>query len=385
MSKNSVIGLSVEHQHLTIKEVAHKYGVSERWVYTLLKRYRANGLNALEPESKRPKTHPQQTDKQTADLIKDLRVSLTSQGLDAGATTIAWHLNQKGIKTPAISTIWRILKNAQLVQPQPKKKPHAYTKRFEALQPNETWQSDFTHWQLANGTDIEILNWLDDHSRYLLSCKAFKPVTGVNVVETFKDCANTYGLPQSTLTDNGSVYTARFVKGRNQFEYLLHTLGIKQKNGSPGHPQTQGKIERFHQTQKRWLTQQARCNTIEELQQQLNEFTNIYNTKRPHKAIGLKTPETAYNATIKAKPEGTTLSGHYRVRFDSVDKFGKISIRRGGKMHHLGLGRIHAKTPVIILIDESKATVTHATTGEVLTTHIIQQNQSYWPKQEGLK
>lgn len=105
MSKNRVIVLSVEHQHLTIKEVAHKYGVSERWVYTLLKRYRANGLNALEPESKRPKTHPQQTNKQTIDLIKDLRVSLTSQGLDAGATTIAWHLNQKGIKAPAISTI----------------------------------------------------------------------------------------------------------------------------------------------------------------------------------------------------------------------------------------------------------------------------------------
>lgn len=383
MSKNRVIVLSVTHQNQSIREVARKYGVSERWVYALLRKYRQNGLEGLEPESKRPKTNPHQTGPETAELIKDLRISLITQGLDAGATTIAWHLNQQGIQPPAISTIWRILKNAGLIQPQPKKKPRAYIQRFEALQPNETWQSDFTHWRLADGTDIEILNWLDDHSRFLLSCKAFKPVTGVDVVETFKECTNQYGFPQSTLTDNGSVYTARFVKGRNQFEYLLRTLGIKQKNGSPGHPQTQGKIERFHQTQKRWLSQQVRCNTIQELQQQLNDFTNIYNTQRPHKAIGLKTPQHAYNATIKAKPEGNTITEHYRVRFDNVDKFGKISIRRAGKMHHLGLGIVHAKIPVMVLIDEFVATVTHATTGEVLTTHIIDDNHSYWPKQQG--
>ena len=114
---------------------------------------------------------------------------------------------------------------------------------------------------LADGTDVEILNWLDDHSRYLLACTAYPRVSGPDVAPSFIDTANTYGLPASTLTDNGSVYTARFTHGHNEFERLLATLGITQKNGHPGHPQTQGKIERFHQTLKRWLTPRPRPTT----------------------------------------------------------------------------------------------------------------------------
>ena len=308
---------------------------------------------------------------------------LADQGLDNGATTIAWHLTQQGIQPPAISTIWRILKQAGLVTPQPKKKPKAYLQRFEADQPNETWQSDFTHWRLEDGTDIKILNWLDDHSRYLLSCTAHKPVNGVDVVETFKACINEYGVPYSTLTDNGTVYTARFVKGRNQFEHLLRTLSVRQKNGSPGHPQTQGKIERFHQTQKRWLAGQPKAQNIHELQIQLDNFSHIYNHQRPYKAVGHKTPHQAYESTIKALPEGEGITAHYRVRFDTVDQFGKLTLRRHGKVHHLGVGKIHAKMPVVMLVDETDVTVTHERTGEVLSTHVIDDNRNYWAKQEG--
>lgn len=383
-SKNKVIVHSVTIQKLTIKEVATKYGVSERWVYQLLKKHRHYGEAGLAPQPKRPKTNPNQTNQETIAKIVELRQQLIQAGLDAGAHTIAWHLKEQNFAPPASSTIWRILKQQGLVTPQPKKKPKAYLQRFEALQPNETWQSDFTHWRLADGSDVEILNWLDDHSRMLLSCKVFRPVYGTDVVETFKECVNEYGPPYSTLTDNGTVYTARFVKGRNQFEYLLRTLGVKQKNGSPGHPQTQGKIERFHQTQKRWLSQQPKCENMAELQLQLNEFTEIYNTKRPHKALGLRTPSQAYEATVKAEPEGNGVTAHFRVRFDVVDQFGKVSIRRASKMHHLGMGIIHARTPVMILIDEEIVTVTQLKTGEVLTTHVIEESRSYWPKQDGL-
>jgi transposase InsO family protein len=117
------------------------------------------------------------------------------------------------------------------------------------------------HWSLADGTDVEILNWLDDHSRYLLSCTAHQPVTGDAVVAAFLDAIDDHGPPASTLTDNGSVYTSRFTGGRNAFEYLLPLLGIRQKNGSPGHPQTQGKTERFHQTQQRWLAARPAAHT----------------------------------------------------------------------------------------------------------------------------
>ena len=383
MDKNRVVVLSITNQNMKIVDAAAKFGMSDRRIYQLLAHYRAGGMPALESLSRKPKTNPNQTQPEVIEAIKGLRESLALQGLDNGAHTISWHLIQQGINPPAISTIWRILKQSGLVTAQPKKKPRAYIQRFEALQPNETWQSDFTHWRLADGTDIEILNWLDDHSRFLLSCRAFKPVTGVAVVETFKDCMVENGVPASTLTDNGTVYTARFVKGRNQFEYLLRTLGIIQKNGAPGRPTTQGKIERLHQTQKLWLGQQPKAQNIYELQQQLDQFTFIYNTQRPHRALNKSTPLQAYLATPKAEPPEQTLEGHYRMRVDTVDKFGKLTLRRAGKVHHLGIGIKHAKTPVLMLVDETDVTVTDVHTGEVLATHVIDDNHNYWPKQEG--
>jgi transposase InsO family protein len=105
----------------------------------------------------------------------------------------------------------------------------------------------------------------DDHSRYLLTATAYRRVGGPDVVASFIDTANTYVLPAATLTDNGAVYTARFTHGHNEFELLLATLGIIQKNGHPGHPQTQGKIERFHQTLKHWLSPRPRPTDLADL------------------------------------------------------------------------------------------------------------------------
>jgi transposase InsO family protein len=149
---------------------------------------------------------------------------------------------------------------------------------------------------------VEIINWLDDHSRYLLTTLAYRRVTGQSVIATFLTAAERYGQPQSTLTDNGSVYTSRFTGGRNGFEYLLASLGIAQKNRHPGHPQTQGKIERFHQTLKRWLAARPAAATVAELQTQLDTFTHIYNQTRPHRALHGATPAQAYAPTIKAAP-----------------------------------------------------------------------------------
>ncbi len=197
--------------------------------------------------------------------IIELRRTLTGQGSDAGPVTIGWHLEQEGLPEPSTSTIRRILHDAGLVTPEPRKRPRSSWIRFEAAQPNETWQSDFTHWRLADGSDVEILNWLDDHARYLLSCTAHAPVTGEIVVAAFLTATAEHGVPASTLTDNGRVFTARFGGGRNAFEYVLPLLGVRQKNGAPGHPQTQGKIERFHQTLKRWLRQQPAAATLADL------------------------------------------------------------------------------------------------------------------------
>lgn len=341
-------------------------------------------MESLEPRSRRPNSNPRSTDAETAARILALRASLTEAGLDAGPITIAWHLEREGLHPPSSSTIRRILHAAGLIHPEPKKRPKTSLYRFEAHQPNETWQSDFTHWALANGTDTEILNFLDDHSRYLLACAAFKPVTVTAVVATFLACAADYGLPASTLTDNGLVFTTRLAGGkggRNAFEHQLHALGITQKNGSPSHPQTQGKIERFHQTLKRWLAGQPRAHNLEDLNDQLAKFRHIYNHERPHRALDRRTPATAYNGTPKASTAGARQGDHWRRRVDRVDQFGKLTLRHAGRLRHIGIGRAYAGKHVLMLIHDTEVTISDAATGEIIRELTIDPTRDYQSRQ----
>jgi transposase InsO family protein len=381
VSKERVIVLSVVQQQLSKAETARRYQVSWRWVHALVTRYQTRGWEAVEPRSRRPHSNSRAVTAALRDRICTLRCELQAAGLDHGPISIAARLQQEGFRPPAFSTIRRILIAAGLVAPEPKKRPKSSYRRFEADQPNECWQSDFTHWQLADHSDVEIINWLDDHSRYLLASRAYRRVRGQTVITTFLAAAEAYGLPQSTLTDNGSVYTSRFTGGRNGFEYLLASLGVTQKNGHPNHPQTQGKIERFHQTLKRWLAAQPAAATIAELQTQLDTFAGIYNQIRPHRALKGATPAQAYTATVKAVPAKHHTNPHYRVRNDHVDRLGKISLRRAGRMHHPGVGAAHAGSAVTILIDADTVTVIHRDTGQILSEHLIDPDRSYWRNQ----
>jgi len=381
MSKHRVIVLRLISNELSVTEAATEYGISRRHLHRLLARYGDGGLDAIELRSRAPLSSPHRTSERVRDRILEIRTRLTADGLDAGPVTIAWHLNNEDLTPPSTSTIRRILHSKNLITPEPRKRPRASYIRFQAAQPNGTWQSDFTHWRLADGTDVEILNWLDDHARYLLSCTVHTPVTGDDVVTSFLTTIDRYGPPASTLTDNGRVYTARHGGGRNAFEYVLAILNITQKNGAPNHPQTQGKIERFHQTLKRWLTARPRARTTTDLQTQLNTFREHYNTHRPHRALHSRTPETAYTATPKAVPTAHADTAHYRLRYDRVSD-GKISLRRAGRMHHLGIGATHNNKRVLAITDNTTVTVTDLTTGEVLSTHTINPDRSYWRNQK---
>jgi transposase InsO family protein len=302
MSRARVAVLQIVSKQLSVTEAAASYGFSRRHLHRLLARYRDGGLDALEPRSRRPRSNPAATPERVRERVVELRGELARNGADAGPVTIAWHLEREGLGKPSTSTIRRILHQHGLIVAQPRKRPRSSYTRFEAAQPNETWQSDVTHWRLADGSEVEILNWLDDHSRYLLSGTAHQAVSGDDVVAVFLQAVDEHGLPASTLTDNARIYTARFGGGRNAFEYLLPVLGVTQKNGSPGHPQTQGKIERFHQTQKRWLAARPPARTPAELQRQLDEFREHYNEHRPHRALDRGTPGDAYRQTPKAAP-----------------------------------------------------------------------------------
>jgi len=378
MSKHRVTVLKVVAAQLSVTAAAAEQGISRGHLHRLLRRYRDGGLDDLEPRSRRPHTSPHGTSDQVRGRIVGLRIELTARGLDAGPATIAWHLEREGLPVPSTSTIRRILHAAGLVVPEPHKRPRSSWIRFEASAPNELWQSDFTHWRLADGSEVEILNWLDDHARYLLACTAFRRVGGDDVVATFTAAGDAHGWPAATLTDNGAIYTSRFTGGRNGFEYLLAYLGIRQKNGAPGHPQTQGKIERFHQTLKRWLGQQPAASDLAGLQAQLDAFCDVYNEQRPHRAIGRRTPGEAYRATPKTLPPGAGGRGHFRLRYDVTDSRGAMTLRRGGRLYHLKIGAAHARRRVLAIVDEQEVTIVALDTGEVLSAHRIEPDRGYW-------
>jgi transposase InsO family protein len=378
MSKHQVAVLKVVSKQLSVTAAAAAYGINRQHLHRMLRRYRDGGLEALEPHSRRPHESPARTTIVVRERIVALRTELVAHGFDAGPMTIAWHLAREGHPAPSTSTIRRVLHAAGLVVPEPRKRPRSSWIRFEAAAPNEVWQSDMTHWRLADDSEVEILSWLDDHSRYLLACTAFRRVAGDDVVATFTEAGDAHGWPAATLTDNGAIYTSRFTGGRNGFEYLLAYLGIRQKNGAPGHPQTQGKIERFHQTLKRWLGQQPAARTLAELQAQLDAFRLAYDEQRPHRAIGRRTPGETYRATPKATVPGAFTRGHFRLRYDIADKKGAITLRRAGRLYHLKIGAAHARRRVLAIVDEQEVTVVSLDTGEILSTHRIEPAKGYW-------
>ena len=382
MSKARLVLTALFVEHQTPTEVAARYGVHRGWVYKLKARYQAEGEAAFEPRSRRPMTSPTAIPADVVELIVRLRKQLAEQGLDAGPDTIAWHLRHHHQRTVAVSTISRYLSRLGLVVPEPNKRPKASYIRFAADQPNQCWQADFTHYRLANGAEVEILSFLDDYSRYALSVTAHHRVTGPIVLAAFRRTCSTYGVPASTLTDNGLVFTTRYSGGRggrNGFETELHRLGVVQKNSRPNHPTTCGKVERFQQTLKKWLAAQpVQPTTLEELQALLNRFIAQYNQHRPHRSLPHQaTPATAYAAHPKAAPGDRSRDTHNRVRTDRVDNTGKVTLRHGGRLYSIGIGRTHARTRVLILVQDLHIRIVNAATGELLRELTLNPTKRY--------
>jgi transposase InsO family protein len=353
MSLGRLVVAAVKVERRAKAEVARDYGLSRQWVHELIRRFEAEGEEGLEPRSRRPLGSPQRTSVELEDEIIELRKSLAEEGLDAGAHTIAFHLLERHGTAPAPSTIWRILTLRGFVTPQPQKRPRCSFIRFEAEMPNERWQADITHWALADGTGVEILNIIDDHSRLLVASDARLRTKGADVVASFHEAAGRHGLPASVLTDNAAVFTgAPRGGGRCAIEIEFDALGISFRHSTPNHPQTCGKVERFHQTEKRWLRKQPSAADLTQLQGRLDWFREYYNTRRPHRGIGRRTPAVAFDARPKASPSrpGLTVPAHCRVRRDRVDRNGRITLRYKSRLHHIGLGRRHAGVRVLALV-----------------------------------
>jgi transposase InsO family protein len=361
-----------------VREVAAAHGISRSWIYELIGRFRAGGYEALESRSHRPRCCPHETPPAVVQMIVQLRGELQAQGHDAGPATIAYHLALQLKDPPSRTTIWRILQREGLVTPQPQKRPICSLLRFEADLPNQMWQVDITAWTLADGEVAEILNLIDDHSRLHLGAYAYARVKAADVVESFHRAAELHGLPESLLSDNGAVFVGSYRKGKVALEYELERLGVQFKNSRPYHPQTCGKVERLHQTLKRYLAKHARARTLAELQQQLDTFAHYYNTIRPHRALGGRTPLQAYSARVKARPAGAPAKTYFRVRSDRVDDTGKVSLRIDSRLYKIGLGRAHKGRAVKLLIADQDIRVID-TNGELIRELTLDPTRIYQP------
>ncbi len=361
-----------------VGELAAAHGVHRSWIYKLLARYRAGGYEALEARSRRPRSCRHETPPEVVEAIVGLRSELREQGHDAGAETIAYHLAQQSKDVPSLSTIWRILRREGLVVAQPQKRPRCSLIRFQAELPNEMWQADITHWELSGGEHAEILNMIDDHSRLFLASRAFQTIKARDVVDVFHGAAELHGLPACLLSDNGAVFSATPRKGKVLLQAELERLGIASKNSRPYHPQTCGKVERLHQTLKRYLDAQKPATTLTELQGQLDRFVHYYNNVRPHRALDRRTPLQAYSARLKARPAAVKPDTHFRVRNDTVDAHGKVTLRHMSRLHHIGLGRAHKGRQVKLLIaDQSIRVIT--LDGELIRELTLDPSRDYQP------
>jgi transposase len=232
-------------EHRSYREVAAAHGVSKSYVAKLVGRFRAGGYEALEPRSRAPHSIPHRTPGFMEDEIVTLRKELVDLGLDAGAQTIHYHLSLHHTQVPSVSTIWRVLHRRGFVIPQPHKRPRSSWIRFEASLPNECWQSDVTHWRLKDDTEVEIVNFIDDHSRLAVASRVMARATAPGVLRVFEDAGARWGLPAALLTDNGCVYTTWHRGGANVMQTELLALGIDYRHSRPYHPRPVARSSAF--------------------------------------------------------------------------------------------------------------------------------------------
>lgn len=304
--------VEVDPSTLNVAEFCRLHGISTWFFWDLRRRHAVEGDAALVPRSRAPKTVTNRTSREVEDAIVAKRKDLVDAGLDAGPATIVWHLRDlPGL--PSESTIWRILKARGFITPEPAKAPKRAARSFTAERANGCWQLDDTTWALADGSEVKIFNVIDDHSRLLVASVAMPTATGTAALAAVADAAGVIGWPARFLSDNARAF-------RHVLADALAPMGIAAGHSRPYHPQTNGKVERFHQTLKRWLRAQSPAESLTELQWLLDCFGHLYNHTRPHRSLGRRVPAQVWTDAPKDGPSGQPLGAPTQIHHAKVLK-----------------------------------------------------------------
>jgi putative transposase len=332
-------------------------GVDRRTFYRHKQRIEAEG--SWQPRSRRPKTSPGATPPAVAAEIVRLRGELAP---DNGADAIIAALGPvaardgwagRGWPVPHRSTVNKILKHAGLVRPEPRKRPRSSFRRFAYARPRDCYQIDATEVRLADGTPAVVFDVLDDCTRLLAACHAADAETGAAAVAAIRAAAAAHGAPGIVLCDNGLAFSGGLARGQGAFARAVTALGSRIIHSSPYHPQTCGKVERHHQTLKKWLAAQPAPATLAELQALLDAYRRYYNTRRHHTAVKT-TPQRAWDtAETRGGPGHLPRQDDATVHKLTVAPNGTIGL--GGLFIHIGAS--HAGTRLTAIRDNGHVTV----------------------------
>jgi transposase InsO family protein len=276
----------------SVAEVCRRRGIARASFYRYRRCYLEEGEAGLEPRSRTPKTSPGRI----APALEASIVELRKRHPRWGARRIHAELARAGVEPAAVATVHRALRRNHLVAPQPPRRRPA-RKRFERKLCNDLWQIDATQVKLADAAPAWVVDCLDDHARFLLAALASTSPTGEAAWNCFATASAAYGLPRQLLSDNHTSFTGRLFGTTVAFERKLAAVGVELINAAPAHPQTLGKLERFHRTLKEWLADEGPALDLEHLQLLLDRFRAHYNGERPHQRIDNQTPAERYLLT----------------------------------------------------------------------------------------
>jgi putative transposase len=343
-----------------VSEWCRVNGVNRRTFYRHKARIEAEG--AWQPRSRRPATSPGRTPAVAEDQVVRLRQELSP---DNGADSILAALREvaeaqdwasRGLVVPHRSTVNKILKRAGLVEAAPAKRPKSSFRRFAYARPRDCYQIDATVVRLAGGQAVVVFDVLDDCTRLLAACHAADAETATAAVAALRAAARTCGTPGIVLSDNGTAFTGgprAAGAAASQFSRAVTALGARLIHSSPYHPQTCGKVERHHQTLKKWLALRPAAATAGDLQVLLDDYRSWYNT-RHHTALGA-TPRQAWDtAASHGGPGHLPRQDDATIHQLTVAANGTIHLGGG---HFISIGRDRAGTTVTAIRDHHHVTV----------------------------
>ena len=369
--------VEAELDGLNVQQFCDDHGISTWFFYDLRRRCLLDP-SAIEPRSRAPKRVANRFSDELRDAIVRVRKELADAGFDHGPASIWSELVAVwGDATPSESTIWRILKERGVIDPQPAKAPKRTWRSFAAERANECWQIDSTHWTLADETPVEIVDIIDDCSRLAVCSVAVSSCTTATAWDAMLAGAKRWGWPMRVLSDNGAAFRGDTQHGGGGIETNLVALGIPMRHSRPYHPQTCGKVERFHQTLKRFLTAQSTPDTLAELQAQIDTFIERYNHRRPHRSLKRRTPLDVWTATPHAGPEPHPLDTPTRIVTRKVTNT-RLEINRHCV---IALGtRYNGQTATAVITGQHAHVFIH---GKLIRDLTIDPTRSYQPIHDG--